>query len=275
MSARHRRTASTVLLRGSRPDNTANHTTNGEADRGLESRPDAVPLGSAPTACRPDLNPALARSAQNEPTPTPDSAPAAQERVRLNDAAHEGRCPSPTIRSATRRGCPTWQQPRLTSRHDDAPTTASDIVAALALPASRSRSAEPVRPLPLTELHRLPRDTSMLYGIGPVDASGRVSERHIIHALEWKPGKHLDIVLIAHGLVIHATEDGPLVLPATQRLVIPVTARRHCDIETGDHVLLAAACEYGIVIVHTLAALDDMLVQYHAPSPTAHDHGQS
>ncbi|HEX5117821.1 MAG TPA: AbrB/MazE/SpoVT family DNA-binding domain-containing protein [Pseudonocardiaceae bacterium] len=154
------------------------------------------------------------------------------------------------------------------------PTTASDIVAALALPAWRTRVTEPIRPLPLTELHRLPRDTSMLYGIGRVDPSGRVSERHIVHALHWKPGQRLDIALITRGLVIRAADDGPVAISPTQRLVIPLTARRHCDIEASDHVLLAAAPEYGIVIVHTLAVLDDMLVHHHASTNATH-HEQS
>jgi hypothetical protein len=140
------------------------------------------------------------------------------------------------------------------------------------MPAQRKRSAE--QPLPLTDLHRLPRDTSMLYGFGRVDASGRVSERHIIQALDWKPGQRLDVVLIAHGIVIRSSTDGQIVLPRTGRLAIPVSARRHCNIEGGDQLLLAAAPDHGVVIIHTATALDDMLVQYHASSPSAGSHEQ-
>ncbi|WP_173141989.1 hypothetical protein [Kibdelosporangium persicum] len=106
----------------------------------------------------------------------------------------------------------------------------------------------------------------MLYGIGCVDASGRISERHMIHALDWKPGQRFDVTLITRGIVIRASPDGSTVLPRTQRLVVPLTARRHCDITAGDRLLLAAAPQHGVIIVHTATALDEMLIQYHASS---------
>jgi hypothetical protein len=50
---------------------------------------------------------------------------------------------------------------------------AQQIIKALALPAL-SRAVEPPRPVPLSHIPRLPRETSMLYTIGRVDRSGRV-----------------------------------------------------------------------------------------------------
>ena len=38
----------------------------------------------------------------------------------------------------------------------------------------------------LTGLHQLPRDASMLYDIGRVDGSGRVTSNGIINALRWR-----------------------------------------------------------------------------------------
>jgi hypothetical protein len=58
-------------------------------------------------------------------------------------------------------------------RHDTA--AAQQIIKALALPAL-SRASEPPRPMPLSHLPRLPRETSMLYTIGRVDRSGRVTD---------------------------------------------------------------------------------------------------
>jgi bifunctional DNA-binding transcriptional regulator/antitoxin component of YhaV-PrlF toxin-antitoxin module len=52
-------------------------------------------------------------------------------------------------------------------------------------------------------------------------------------------------------------------------ILIPAGARRLHNIETGDHVLLAAAPEYGIVIIHTRQAINDMLARYHSASPPA------
>jgi hypothetical protein len=41
-------------------------------------------------------------------------------------------------------------------------------------------------------------------------------------------------------------------------------AVRQHDIEPRDHVLLTAAPEYGVVIVHTRQAMNEMLARYHS-----------
>ncbi|GAB3890000.1 hypothetical protein ACFQ1S_02750 [Kibdelosporangium lantanae] len=160
-----------------------------------------------------------------------------------------------------------------TGRPGHAPENINDVIAALALPTLGARPSEAARPLPLTNLHQLPRDTAMLYGIGRMDASGRISERHIVQALGWNPGQRLQVALITRGIVFRPATDGAVTVPRSQRLVIPLTARHHCNVYAGDNLLLAAAPDHGIVIVHASTALDDMLVQYHAPS-LATDGGQ-
>jgi hypothetical protein len=142
---------------------------------------------------------------------------------------------------------------------------AQEIIKALALPALGAAPG-PVRALPLTRLQRLPRETSMLYGIGRVDVSGRVVNREIIQALHWQPGDRLETVLTPAAIVIRACLDGLLRVPRRPCIVIPRPARTLHRIEAGDHVLLAAAPEYEVVIVHPLSVLDDMLAAYHSMS---------
>jgi bifunctional DNA-binding transcriptional regulator/antitoxin component of YhaV-PrlF toxin-antitoxin module len=157
--------------------------------------------------------------------------------------------------------------PLLFRKPDGSRPAAQEIIKALALPA-RGAAPGPPRALPLTRLQRLPRETSMLYGIGRVDSSGRVANREIIEALHWRHGDRLEIVLMSSAIVIRACPDGPLRVPQRPSIVIPRTARTLHRIEAGDHVLLAAAPAYDVVIVHTLSALDDMLASYHSTSAT-------
>jgi hypothetical protein len=77
-------------------------------------------------------------------------------------------------------------------QHDRA--AVQQIIKALALPAL-SRASEPRRPMPLSHLPRLPRETSMLYTIGRVDRSGRVTNRGITDAVRWQPGDRLAMTL--------------------------------------------------------------------------------
>ena len=107
----------------------------------------------------------------------------------------------------------------------------------------------------------------MLYGVGPVDASGRVKNGDIVRALGWQPGDKLEVVPGLGGIVIFSSPDGLFTVPVNPCIVIPAAARRIHDIQPGDHVLLAAAPEYSVVIVHTRQAVNEMLARYHSAFP--------
>jgi len=146
----------------------------------------------------------------------------------------------------------------------DVQKTSMQIVSALAIPGPRIMSPEPICPLPIPDLHRLPRDGSMLYGIGPVDASGRVASHEIVEALGWRPGDRVEVIVAPRAIVMRSSPGGLVSVPQRPCVVIPGTIRHRRGIRTGDHVLLAAAPDHGVVIVHTLSDLDDMLSDYHA-----------
>ena len=74
--------------------------------------------------------------------------------------------------------------------------------------------------------------------------------------------------MMPSAVVIRACPDGLLRVPQRPAIVIPRPARTLHRIEAGDHVLLAAAPAYDLVIVHTLSALDDMLASYHSTHAT-------
>jgi bifunctional DNA-binding transcriptional regulator/antitoxin component of YhaV-PrlF toxin-antitoxin module len=168
----------------------------------------------------------------------------------------------------------TAPEPNAVSPAEGRPTAARAIVATLALPLSpASASAEPLRPLPLFDLDQLSRDSTMIYGVGRVDASGRVANRDIVRALGWQPGDKLEVIPALGAIVILSAPDGLFCVPLRPCIVIPAAARRLHNIEVGDHVLLAAAPEYGIVIIHTRQAMNDMLARYHSAVPRAsHPH---
>jgi hypothetical protein len=129
----------------------------------------------------------------------------------------------------------TAPEPSAACPADGVRTAAQQIVAALSLPLSPA-PAEPLRPLPLIGLHQLSRDTTMLYGVGRVDASGRVSNREIVRALGWQPGDKLEVIPALGGIVILSSPDGLLSVPLKPYIVIPAAARLLHNIEAGDHV---------------------------------------
>jgi hypothetical protein len=164
--------------------------------------------------------------------------------------------PRQTAGSAARKGAPSpAARPR---------TTAQGVVTSLALPVARPETAQPVSPLPLDGLHQLPRDASMLYDIGRVDGSGRIASNDIVNALRWQPGSTLDMILTPRTIVIRTAPGGQFRVPQRPCIVIPSHARRPHGISPGDHVLIAAAPDHGLVIVYPLSALDEMISRYHS-----------
>jgi bifunctional DNA-binding transcriptional regulator/antitoxin component of YhaV-PrlF toxin-antitoxin module len=148
-------------------------------------------------------------------------------------------------------------------------TTAQEVIAALVLPPANPVPSEPASPLPLTGLHRLPRDASMLYDIGRVDSSGRVASNDIIDALHWRPGNRLEVILTLRTIVIRTAPGGRSAVPRRPCIIIPSRARRAHGIKPGDHILIAAAPDHGLVIVYPLSALDEMISRYHTAQPEA------
>ena len=146
-------------------------------------------------------------------------------------------------------------------------TTAQGVVASLALPSVRPAPSQPPSPLPLTDLHLLPRDASMLYDIGRVDGSGRIASNHIVNALNWSSGSKLDVILTPQSIVLRSAPDGLYSVPHRPCIVIPSHARRPHGITPGDRVLIAAAPDHGLAIVYPLSALDEMLSRYHSAWP--------
>ncbi|MBB5157397.1 hypothetical protein [Saccharopolyspora phatthalungensis] len=126
-------------------------------------------------------------------------------------------------------------------------------------------SVRPVRdvaralPLPV-----LPHQASMTYGMGRVDASGRVAQRSVLRTLGWSPGEALVINITRTVIVVRRDPHGPFCLGHKPYLVLPAPVRDRCQIRAGDQVLLAADPQRDVLIVHTLASLDQVLVERHA-----------
>lgn len=104
----------------------------------------------------------------------------------------------------------------------------------------------------------------MVYDIARVDTSGRIVNGGIVEALRWQAGDKLEVVLTQGAIVIRVSPEGLFSLSRRPRIIIPAEARQRHAIQPGNHVLLAAAPDYGVVIVYPLSALDDMIACYHS-----------
>ena len=115
------------------------------------------------------------------------------------------------------------------------------------------------RPLPLPGRQPVvpPPPAGVIYGMGRIDASGRVADRAVTCALGWSCGDRL--VLTADAGVVLARRDpsGPVIVPPRPYITIPIpSALRHrCGLQAGDQVLLAAIPGQDTLAAYSFAVL--------------------
>ena len=144
------------------------------------------------------------------------------------------------------------------------------VIPSSAVPAGRRRArAVGSRPLPLARPEPVPSVLEdVTYGIGRIDASGRIADRAVTTALGWNGGDRL--TLTADSGVVTARRDpgGMITLPNRAYIAIPAALRRRCGLEPGDRVLLAAALEDDTLTAYPLAVVDQAIRAF-AASPHA------
>ena len=80
----------------------------------------------------------------------------------------------------------------------------------------------------------------VVYGLGRIDASGRVADRTVTRALGWRRGDRLFLTASAGVVTARRDPDGQALLPTRPYITIPATLRHRCGLLPGDPVLLAA-----------------------------------
>ena len=99
----------------------------------------------------------------------------------------------------------------------------------------------------------------VVYGLGLIDASGRVADRTVTCALGWRGGDRLTLTACAGVVTARRDPHGLAVLPPRHCIVIPATLRYRCGLLPGDPVLLAARPAEDTLTAYSLAVVDQAL----------------
>jgi hypothetical protein len=113
----------------------------------------------------------------------------------------------------------------------------------------------PVATVPVTPA--VPGD--VLYGLGRIDASGRVADREVIGALGWQAGDHLTFTSAGGVVIARRDPHGMVTMPAKPYVMIPAALCRRCGLRAGDRVLLAAFPARDTLAAYPLAVVDQAL----------------
>jgi hypothetical protein len=154
------------------------------------------------------------------------------------------------------------------SPHDRA--ALAPVIPSSAVPAGRQRARSAAgRALPLARpipAPSLPED--VVYGIGRIDASGRIADRTVISALGWRGGDRLTLTADAGVVIARRDPGGMITLPARAYIAIPAELRRRCGLQPGDRMLLAADPFGDTLNAHSLAVVDQA-IRAHGAAPHA------
>jgi hypothetical protein len=120
--------------------------------------------------------------------------------------------------------------------------------------------------LPLARPEPVPSaPEDVVYGIGRVDASGRIADRAVISALGWAGGDRLTLTADAGVVTARRDPGGMVTLPGRACITIPAALRRRCGLEPGDRVLLAAVPADDTLTAYCLAVVDQAIRAHGSP----------
>jgi hypothetical protein len=126
--------------------------------------------------------------------------------------------------------------------------------------------SQPTRGLPLPRLTLPGPTSSAYYVITTMDGRGRLAVRSPLRILQWQPGLPI-AVSVLHGAVVLIHRDGPQTITRQGHLRLPVSIRHACRLKAGDRLLLAANPKRSLLVAYPMAALDSMILAYHATTP--------
>lgn len=108
-----------------------------------------------------------------------------------------------------------------------------------------------VRALPLAvpSMH-VAAPTDVVYGMGRLDASGRVADRVVIQALGWQPGDRLTLTGTPGVILARRDPAGMVTLGHKPYVTLPAALRNRCGLRAGDRVLLAATLDEDLLAVY-------------------------
>ena len=116
------------------------------------------------------------------------------------------------------------------------------------------------RPLPMARREPVPlAPDDVAYGLGRIDASGRIADRTVIEALGWQGGDLLTLTADAGVVTARRDPGGMVTLSRRAYVAIPAALRHRCGLMPGDRVLLAAVPANSTLTVYPLAVVDQAI----------------
>ncbi|WP_370942007.1 AbrB/MazE/SpoVT family DNA-binding domain-containing protein [Amycolatopsis sp. cg5] len=117
--------------------------------------------------------------------------------------------------------------------------------------------------LPLVQVPITTGPIPVTYAMAKVDASGRVSDQAVLHALGWMPGEPLTITAEDGAVIIRRDPRGVFTLAPSGYIQIPAPLRTRYGLRARDRILLAAVPRRATLLIYTTALLHQVMTATH------------
>jgi hypothetical protein len=118
--------------------------------------------------------------------------------------------------------------------------------------------------LPVAHLASPTLVSSTHYTVTAIDGRGRLADRSPLRVLQWPPGFPVAVSVVQGAVVVVPSRKGREVITRQGHLRLPAAVRHLCRLKAGDRLLLAACPDRSLLLAYTMAALDAMVLAYHA-----------
>lgn len=120
------------------------------------------------------------------------------------------------------------------------------------------------RPLPVAQLADTVPESKTHLVVTRMDQHGRLADRTPLLALRWLPAQRVTFAADSHGGVLLVRRGGLEAITGQGHLRVPARVRHVLRLTAGERLLVAAFTQHDLLIVHTMAAVDAMMLAYHA-----------
>lgn len=118
------------------------------------------------------------------------------------------------------------------------------------------------RRMPLALLPVRGNSCAELLSVAAIDRSGRFSVRRHVTALGWKPGTRLGFEVFPTAVLIRQTTLGRYQIDARGQLFLPTGARALLGLSGGDHVVVVAMPDHGVLLVQPVNTVLSQIVEH-------------
>jgi hypothetical protein len=150
-------------------------------------------------------------------------------------------------------------------RRPDTPALPTPVLPARIEGPAKTTNHLAARPLPIALIDTAPANPDRV-AVTSMDLYGRLADRTPTLALNWRPGTLVEFAVNAEVGTIVVRRGGIGRISRQGRLRLPAHIRRQLRLAAGDRLLVAALAHHGLLIAHTMAAVDRMVLAHHASS---------